>query len=169
MKKIFFKLNSKQKQSGIALIFALAMLSLLLIMAIGFATSSIFEQKAAYNSSNTTSARLLCQTATTRVLYLLYQQISLYGETLDYSYDNWTVNKGDKDMLDHLTTNIASAPIYTYNTSHPVTWEYIKTNDGTTDRLIGRFAYVVVPIGGINPAAVVKSGTREELGSPPDR
>ena len=165
MKKIFFKLNSKQKQSGIALIFALAMLSLLLIMAIGFATSSIFEQKAAYNSSNTTSARLLCQTATTRVLYLLYQQISLYGETLDYSYDNWTVNKGDKDMLDHLTTNIASAPIYTYNTSHPVTWEYIKTNDGTTDRLIGRFAYVVVPIGGINPAAVVKSGTREELGT----
>lgn len=162
MKKLPFSLNSKQKQHGIALIFALAMLSLLLIMAIGFATSAIFEQKAAYNSANTTSARLLCQTAASRVLYLLYQQISLYGETLDYSYDNWTVNKGDVDMLDHLTTNIANTPIYTYNTSQPVTWEYIKINDGTTDRLLGRFAYVVIPIGGIDPAAVVKSGTREE-------
>ena len=165
MKKIFFKLNSKQKQSGIALIFALAMLSLLLIMAIGFATSSIFEQKAAYNSANTTSARLLSQSVVSRVLALVQTQISLYGQTLDYSYDNWTVNKGDTDMLDHLTTNIANAPIYTYNTSHPVTWEYIKTNDGTTDRLIGRFAYVVIPIGGIDPAATVSSGIREELGT----
>ncbi len=104
----------------------------------------------------------MCQTAASRVLYLLYQQVSLYGETLDYSYDNWTVNQGDKDMLDHLTTNIAGTPIYTYNTAHPVTWEYIKVNDGTTDRLIGRFAYVVIPIGGIDPAAIVKSGTREE-------
>ena len=162
MKKIFFKLKSKRKQQGIALIFALAMLSLLLIMAIGFATSSIFEQKAAYNSANTTSARLLSQSAASRVLLLLQSQISLYGETLDYSYDNWSVNKGDKDMLDHLTTDISNIPIYTYNNTHPVTWEYIKTNDGATDRLIGRFAYVVIPIGGINPAAVVKSGTREE-------
>ena len=155
-------LKSKKRQQGIALIFALAMLSLLLIMGMGFATNSIFVQKAAYNSSNTTSARLLCQSAVSRVLALLQLQISLYGETIDFSYDNWSANSGDKDMLDHLTTKIGDASIYTWNNSQPVTWEYIKTNDGSTDRLIGRFAYVVVPVGGINPAAVVKSGTREE-------
>lgn len=151
-------LKSKRKQQGIALIFALAMLALLLIMAMGFATSSIFEQKSAANSACTSNARVLAQSALNRVLTLL----NVYGPSIQYSYEK---NNITNDMLSHLTTTINGAPLYTYpaTPSEPVSWEYIKSFDGTNNRLLGRFAYRVIPVAGIDPGALVAAGVDESL------
>ena len=159
MKKIFFKLKSKQKQSGIALIFALAMLSLLLIMAVGFATSAIFEQKAASNSANTTNAKVMAQSALNRVLALL----NVYGDSIQYSHGATST----KDMLSRLTTTVSGTPLYTWQTADPVEWEYLKVDDGISNRLVGRFAYKVVPIAGIDPGAIVSTTVNEALGTEP--
>ena len=154
MKKIFFKLKSKQKQSGIALIFALAMLSLLLIMAIGFATSAIFEQKAATNSASTSNARIMAQSALNRVLTLL----NVYGERIQYSHDGAA---NSADMLSHLTTTLNGAPFYTWNAADPVEWEYLKVDDGTNNRLVGRFAYKVITVAGLDPGSLVNQAVNE--------
>lgn len=154
MKKIFFKLQSKQKQSGIALIFALAMLSLLLIMAIGFATSAIFEQKAATNSASTSNARIMAQSALNRVLALM----DVYGESIQYSRDGAT---NSADMLSHLTTTLNGAPLYTWSVADPVEWEYLKVDDGTNNRLVGRFAYKVIPVAGLDPGSLVNQAVNE--------
>ena len=165
MKKSLFKLKSKRKQHGIALIFALAMLSLLLIMAIGFATSAIFEQKAASNSASSTNARILAQSTLNRVLTLL----GVYGSNVQYSYDknNPTTPTNNNDMLSHLSTFVSGAPLYTWQDTDLVGWEYFKVNDGTDNRLIGRFAYQVIPVAGLDPGALVAPGVDESLDAEP--
>ena len=50
-------------ESGVALVFALAMLALLLIMLIGFLASSIFEQRIAYNQSGQSITRTIARSA----------------------------------------------------------------------------------------------------------
>ena len=157
MKKILF--NSKSKQKGIALLFALAMLSLLLIMAIGFATSAIFEQKAAANSASTTNARVFAQSAMNRVVALL----NVYGDSIQYSHDPTNTT----DMLSHLTTAVSGAPLYTWQKTDPVSWEYLSVSDGIDTRMIGRFSYKIVPLGGIDPGAIVSQTVDEKLGTEP--
>ncbi|MFA6104557.1 MAG: hypothetical protein WCV67_20950 [Victivallaceae bacterium] len=165
MKKSLFKLKSWRKQQGIALIFALAMLSLLLIMAIGFATSAIFEQKAASNSASSTNARILAQSALNRVITLL----GVYGANVQYSYDKYnpTTPTNNNDMLSHLSSFVSGAPLYTWKNTDPVGWEYLEVNDGTDNRLIGRFAYQVIPVAGLDPGALVAPGVDESLGTEP--
>ena len=141
---------SGKKQQGIALLFALAILSLLMVLALGFATSAIFEQKAAYNSANTSSARLLAQSALSRALVLTSE---LHG-TVQSSHGSTHV-----DMLDHLTIK----PLYTWIAGDEVAWEYITANDGLAKRLLGRFAYKIIPIAGIDPGAIVDIPVDESL------
>ena len=60
-----------KNQDGVALIFALAMLALLLIMLIGFLASSILEQRIAYSYRDDVGSRLLVRSALVRVKSLL--------------------------------------------------------------------------------------------------
>lgn len=60
-----------RNQDGVALIFALAMLALLLIMLIGFLASSILEQRIAYSYRDDVGSRLLVRSALVRVKSLL--------------------------------------------------------------------------------------------------
>ena len=68
MKKFFC---TKKSEDGVALIFALAMLALLLIMLIGFLASAILEQRIAYSYRDDTGSRLLVRSALVRVKSLL--------------------------------------------------------------------------------------------------
>ncbi|MCF6175049.1 MAG: hypothetical protein L3J71_04740 [Victivallaceae bacterium] len=63
--KYFFKkiFGKKHDEHGIALLFALSMLALLLVMALAFTSNSMFESKAARNSSRGAAARLIAQSA----------------------------------------------------------------------------------------------------------
>lgn len=172
LKKQF--INSKT-QSGIALIFALAILSLLLVMALAFATSSIFDQRVANNNANVSIARIIATAELSRVKDML----QAYGDGLQYSQDKqaaggnspwfYTFASGKRsDMLTRLNTNVITKTgtynIYTLNTG--VTWDFFQVDDGSTDiagngRIIGRAAYVVIPSAGIDPGACVKKGEDE--------
>ena len=52
-------INKRSSEDGVALIFALAMLALLLIMLIGFLASSILEQRIAYSYRDDVGSKLL--------------------------------------------------------------------------------------------------------------
>jgi len=69
MRKKFF--CTKKSEDGVALIFALAMLALLLIMLIGFLASAILEQRIAYSYRDDNGSRLLVRSALVRVKSLL--------------------------------------------------------------------------------------------------
>lgn len=145
-------------QRGIALLFALAILSLLVIMVMSFVMNSVFDQKSAYNSANTGNARLLAKSAASRVATLLqtYGDTTLYGDTL-----NSFVAGGNNDMLEHLTTKVGDSAIFTWDDAKNITWENIIQNDGVTNRIIGRIAYVVLPVSGLNPTALIANNQDE--------
>ena len=56
-------MRENTSESGVALVFALAMLALLLIMLIGFLASAIFEQRIAYNQSGQSITRTIARSA----------------------------------------------------------------------------------------------------------
>ena len=58
-----FLINKRSSEDGVALIFSLAMLALLLIMLIGFLASSILEQRIAYSYRDDVGSRLLVRSA----------------------------------------------------------------------------------------------------------
>lgn len=60
--------SRRPSEDGVALIFALAMLALLLIMLIGFLASGILEQRIAYSYRDDVGSRLLARSAMVRVL-----------------------------------------------------------------------------------------------------
>lgn len=60
--------NRRSSEDGVALVFALSMLALLLIMLIGFLASSILEQRIAYSYRDDVGSRLLVRSAMVRVL-----------------------------------------------------------------------------------------------------
>lgn len=160
MKKILFSTFSKSRQRGVALLFALAILALLLVMALSFATSSIFDQITASNAANAGSTRLLAGSALNRVLtiFTAYGGSSVLPSTV-YSYDPAT---NHKDMLGRL---FAGSGINL--TNQQVSWEYITQQDSTSNRLVGRFAYIASPVGGIDPGIIVRAGVDEALDSEP--
>ena len=68
-KRQYFRDNTSE--SGVALVFALAMLALLLIMLIGFLASAIFEQRIAYNQSGQSITRTIARSALARASNVL--------------------------------------------------------------------------------------------------
>ena len=68
-KREYMKDNTRE--SGVALVFALALLALLLIMLIGFLASAIFEQRIAYNQSGQSITRTIARSALQRAANLL--------------------------------------------------------------------------------------------------
>lgn len=160
MKKLLLDAFFKSRQRGVALLFALAILALLLVMALSFATSSIFDQITASNAANAGSARLIANSALNRVLTIL----SAYGDSpvsnIQYSYN--TAPPNHQDMIKKLFAGSG-----TNFTNQQVAWEYITQQDSISNRIVGRFAYIVTPISGIDPGAIVKKGVDEALNLEP--
>ena len=66
-----YMINKRSSEDGVALIFALAMLALLLIMLIGFLASSILEQRIAYSYRDDVGSKLLVRGALVHAKKLL--------------------------------------------------------------------------------------------------
>ncbi|MGE4564465.1 MAG: hypothetical protein AB7F32_06325, partial [Victivallaceae bacterium] len=62
------KIPRQSKEKGIALLFALGMISLLLVMALAYATNAIIARKSALNNSNRARAKNYAQSAINRVM-----------------------------------------------------------------------------------------------------
>ncbi len=156
MKKLMKFINITKQEHGIALLFALVMLALLLVMALSFATNSMFSQKISTNNANATGASIMARSTANRLRLML----GFYDAAIIYSH---TTSSPTTDMLDHLTTTEDGSYIFEWMDGYEnnINWELLTMNDGTDDRIIGRVAYVIIPNGEISPAACVKSGDNE--------
>ncbi len=133
-----------KREKGIALIFTLIVLSLLLILALGFALSSMFDQKAANNAANARFAAFLAQTQLKQVLSLIKNDEANLENSLFYSHDSGSPAVTDANMLkDMLQEHLPVADLLTTIDTDKVNWNYIRSQD-LEKRIIGRTAFVAV-------------------------
>ena len=159
--------HNRKNDKGIALLFTLGMLSLLLVMAMAFASMSIMSRKTASNNADLTLARILAQSTVQRALGAM----RFYRETGGSQYDNIIshdasggVNQKTYDWLYNLDTIIDGAIIYQWPTPYDpdapdaIHWQYIDNGrTGTDQRLVGRMGYKVYGSGGkLDPSACVR-------------
>ncbi|HBC85410.1 MAG TPA: hypothetical protein DCZ94_00495 [Lentisphaeria bacterium] len=184
MKKLKLKFPASDEK-GIALLFTLGILSVLLVIALSFATTSITERKAAANNNDLTVARMLAESAVNRAIgamkyYTLYAPgadydniISHYESVAADSAGDPVLNRETFDFLWRLDTVIDGTTIYqwprtTYDKTKPgaVHWQYIDNGlTGNDKKLIGRISYVVVGSGGkLDPAACVNQAVAVDEG-----
>ena len=151
-----------RNQRGVALIFTLGILGLLTVMALGFASTAMLNQKIASNSAGASSARMLAQVGVQRALtaVALYTADAAnnavgFSDIFSREYGSGkTGNQNTCDFIWKLTTKINDIPLYElpvdYDNKSGVTWQYVTDpSDTTNNTLIGRYAYVVVPYYGV--------------------
>ena len=176
MSNTTFKENiRKASQKGVALLFALGILGLLLVMALGFATNSIFDQLIATNSSNNASARVIANSGLERVCLMLQnypdQMLGLTGalnlttyNIMGYSHSDdatvYNVPAAASDMLSNADffggyTNLAVADPKWAN----INWIYLKSGNNIT----GRMAYIILNRADLDPGKLVKPNVDETL------
>ena len=177
---------NKKNDSGIALLFTLGILSLLLVLALSFATTTSIERKAASVNNDLTSAKLLADSAYERVLGGLswYFDSSVNsgakdiqaGETCLASKTSTTLNSNATNnsgqSYDTLEDALDSTGVYEYewpasynansNVNHPA-WDYVVN----ADEILGRVAYVVIPTGGKLTPEVCSNTTQSRPGVSP--
>lgn len=151
-----------RNQRGVALIFTLGILGLLTVMALGFASTAMLNQKIASNSAGASSARMLAQVGVQRALtaVALYTADAAnnavgFSDIFSREYGSGkTGNQNTCDFIWKLTTKINDIPLYelpvNYDNKSGVAWQYVTDpSDTTNNTLIGRYAYVVVPYYGV--------------------
>lgn len=149
-------------QQGVALLFALGILSMLLILGLAFVANSLLAQKVAANNSNRSQAKMLAQSGISRmVISLMYYQelVAEKGYSVkDYS-DVYSVGDPDtssdakKDgLLGEKSKLIPSgmASRYDVDTDLHGEWIYFTAKEDidsstTQDKIIGRIAYQMLP------------------------
>ena len=166
MKKSFSyagKIRSRKKERGIAIIFTLGILGLLTVIALGFASTALLNDKLSRNVSGDTYAKSMAKNlALSRAMAL----IQYCGSNWEFDYRKIhtresSANAAHRDHLWKLQTKEDGVRIYTYDNgaspAYPVTWEYITAQvsnaaGSQVPGIIGRYAYVVVPDKGrLNP------------------
>ena len=135
----------RKNEKGVALVFTLVMLSLLLILALAFALDSMFEQRAAYNSASASSSGFMGQAQLKQVLLLMQEGEANFDDNgMLYSHDSSATDDTD----DMLTDKLPVAGVIEYdsgNANDPikkVQWNYVKNAEG---KIVGRTAFIVVP------------------------
>lgn len=142
-------------ERGVALIFTLGILGLLMVIALAFASTSMVERKVASNVNSSQVAKFLAKSALERI------EAGLAEGTLSLdklvSGDHSSTNKETYDWLWKLETVDSGVTVYelpdTYVATSAIcpTWQYVKNGN----EIIGRFAYVVVQDGGkLDPSEV---------------
>ena len=102
MKKVISILRCARREEGMALLFAMGFLAMMLILGLGFVTTSLLAQKIAANNSSRAQARMFARSAAARAMLgiMLYNdQAALGGKTIEnydsvYSYDKVDYNNG---------------------------------------------------------------------------
>jgi len=147
-------------QRGIALLFALGMLSLLLILGLAFVTNALVAQKVAQNNSSRSQAKMLAQSAISRMtVSLMYYNYAAANPTTGfkikdfseiYSYDRGTSDKqtnsvawtdglrGAKSLL--MPADWSGKTMFESDLKGE--WTYLHDEEG---KIIGRIAYQVLP------------------------
>jgi len=175
------KLNvqTKKNEKGVALIFTLIMLSLLMIMALAFVLDSMFSQKSAYNAASANSARFIAEAQLKQVLALIKKDQMNSAEGYIYSKDIWG-NTDVPTQTDMLEEQVPSAVPYSrlrvygvlddnnnngslIGTPPAVNWNYIRSGPLATDTIIGRTAFVVIPDAKVPLDSLISKSYNEKL------
>lgn len=163
----------KTDERGVALIFTLGILGLLMVLALGFASTAMTDRKSAANGSSLTCARMLAESAANRAMAILqyydsgvnYSHYTSAMETDLYPSASFASNAGNYDYIWKLQTNGVLTWDSSFSSASNVNWHYIKVKDpmapSTTYKIVGRVAYIIIPGFGIDPASVVETGKDE--------
>ena len=178
-KRKYFRESTSE--SGVALVFALAMLALLLIMLIGFLASAIFEQRIAYNQSGQSITRTIARSALQQASNVLavdddnirdeIPAFTGYGDDGSGSLDADTVRRMapvssvNTTTVNTMDNNQANERIekllkqqglnldnYYWEKDNKPQWVPMIVEVGTEhSHITGRFAYTIIPNLGIEP------------------
>lgn len=157
------KINKSSDERGIALIMTLGILSMLLVLALAFASSARTERKVAAANADAKKAQLIAEGALDRVIALAnYKSLGEVGDFYgEESYQDWIINirtKGtDGEVIYYPTDPLSITNTYSSSPSGDnIRWNNVKVNN----EIVGRFAYKVVGMPAwIDPAACVEQGT----------
>ena len=186
---------NKRDQRGVALLFALGMLTILLVTGMAFVANALTAQKVANNNGARSQGRVFAQSALSRVMasIMLYQYqvqkslgefpdnfdaiqshgtVTLNG-TADQTTDDGLTGKDSMLKLPNDNSIISSGLASQFNatlaleTSNDVKWVYFYDKTGAADKkIIGRAAWKVISHSPQISAPVFLSGKLETDGTP---
>ena len=146
-----------KNQQGVALLFAIGILSLLMFLGLAFVTNAVLTQKVAYNNASRSQGRLTGKSAlnrlTAHLMYFQQKELKDNGSALglDYSEVYSRANDSGNNVNDQITSGDEKSLLtYTigsqkYICSKPAKWQFVQnTNDN--NKLTSRFAYWVLPV-----------------------
>ncbi len=151
----------RRKQRGVALLFALGILALLLILGLASVANALMAQKVANNNSSRSQAKMIAQSAISRVaVSLMYYQESAKNITAPTNYLSiYSKNNGvgaSDDGLRNLEESGLLPPDWrdyveikkTIESGDEWTlgeWSYVTEGSGSNLKIVGRVAYQVLP------------------------
>ncbi|OQA85488.1 MAG: hypothetical protein BWY31_01889 [Lentisphaerae bacterium ADurb.Bin242] len=163
MKKLFSYKNKKQR--GVALVFTLGILGLLTVVALGFASTALINRKVAENCANISYAQTIARSiALPRAMFAVRNIASLeqfYSTSTDPKTYDW---------LWKLDTSLHGVQLFKYqytavvdSTTNAVDWVYVRDSSDDPNsnggRILGRYAYVVIPDKGrLDPSVNIAHG-----------
>ena len=178
MRKIKFLKNTKKSQRGVALIFALSILGLMVVLGLTFASLSFSDQEIARGNSEQEAAKIMAKSAVNRVIALLENNTTVTesdkivsggdpnnSNHYDFLWKMITYHgdvPGAGDMQSKLDERIKNG------TNSPY-WQYVVVpNKDGKDEIVGRFAYAAYqPAGLLDPYTSAK--TKDEATTPVTR
>ncbi|MBQ9772023.1 MAG: type II secretion system protein [Lentisphaeria bacterium] len=178
MKFFRFLKNDKKKQRGVALIFALSILGLMVVLGLTFASLSFTEQTIARSGSEQIAARVMAKSAVQRVIAVLENNPTV-TETEKIVSGGDPNNSNHFDFLWKMITHHGDVPgagemknlieKRIRNAENTPYWQYvIAPNKDGNNEIVGRFAYMAYqPVGLLDPYITAKNGN--EAASPVDR
>ena len=151
------KSYTAKHENGVALLFALGLLSLMSILGIAFVANSLTAQKTAVNIGARNQSQLLMDSAINRILASVMIVLRQDGATTSYDAIYSTANGSPRspssalNSTDQLTDQqssllnvfIPGQPRYDGSKSK-ATWLYLRDDTG---KITGRMAYQVLPTG----------------------
>ena len=175
MRKTFLSRSaSSRKQRGVAIVFALGILGLLTVLALGFASTALLNNSISKNVMNDAYARTLARNlALTQAMAVIKVKTESAG-FVDYRKIYTYGTDDTKDFLWKLDYSDSGVQLFRYepgqtanNPANNVRWQYVKDSSGS--KIIGRYAYVVIPDRGrLNPIMNIGRLASDVTKEPPE-
>ncbi len=151
----------RKGEKGIAILFALGILSVLVVTVMIFAQRAATDRKVAAALSMDSTAKMLAKSAISRGTIHMQKQQSFYSEFYsrpnkkDFVRDPGYDSRGDFDWLWKLDGyDFPFAVSLGGSTKENVRWQYIKTGRNADDPILGRIAYRAYAVNKMNINAI---------------
>ncbi len=151
----------RKGEKGIAILFALGILSVLVVTVMIFAQRAATDRKVAAALSMDSTAKMLAKSAISRATIHMQKQQSFYSEFYsrpnkkDFVRDPGYDSRGDFDWLWKLDGyDFPFAVSLGGSTKENVRWQYIKTGKNADDPILGRIAYRAYAVNKMNINAI---------------